>query len=203
MEKNCQTDTKTERLSKLARKLARDNPARRFAIAKDTTIGAWDESEGRFISVATLSISGGIVGTPNGLPLVDGKPVISDDEWEPLDTTGETTKVRIGLLRGDAGTLNAATLYSVDGRDSAMLFVHGLPVNWSLEEMEASGKHADKLEFLRYVCAAVNQFADLRDSVDALLARLDEVGLSNQSDLKQIVDAVKQARRSGHAGNKD
>lgn len=69
----------------IARELAAANPDRRFATeSKGSVVGVWNDAAGRFVAVASQTITNQWAFIPDGLPLANGRPVVADGDWIEL-----------------------------------------------------------------------------------------------------------------------
>jgi hypothetical protein len=76
----------------IARALKEANPGMRFAHHNDNCVGVWTENAGRFIGIYAKAFTGQWVDYSEiGLPLVNDKPVVADEDW--IEVIGELSRV--------------------------------------------------------------------------------------------------------------
>lgn len=101
-------------------------------------------------------------------------------------------RLRQGNKRKHA-TYSADMLYGEDG--NAVLSIFGLPQNWTLEDIRASGRHEDALKLAAAIVTRYNAH-------DALKSALEEVsfedGLCGRGTMRMVKEALAMAaERSG------
>jgi hypothetical protein len=74
----------------IAKAYQKANPGMRFAHHDNNVVGVWTPEAGRFVGVIAKAFTGVWVDYSDvGLPLVNGKPVVPDDEWIEVEESDE------------------------------------------------------------------------------------------------------------------